>query len=198
MTKLSPKILFLSGLLVLPAFLFQNNLPAKASQTALFIILCAAGSRRMLILPPLIAFFSVTLMNLLSPHGEVLITIGRFPITETALHTGLHRALTLIGLIYLSKLAITRHTRLPGTLGALIAKTFFFFERMTEEWKNIKEKRLLVKLDTLMLTLEAAPAAAKKTGSSAPSSRRASIMFALIFITGNWLLLVLTLAIPHA
>ena len=189
MTKISPRLLFLSGLLVLPAFLFQDSLLVKAAQTAVFIILCLFFHRKMMILPPLIAFISVTVMNLLAPYGEVLITLGRFPLTDGALNTGLQKALTLIGLIYLSKLTITKQTPLPGNLGTLIAKTFFYFEGMTEEWKNIKEKKLLVKLDTLLLKLEAIPKEPSENERLSGSSRLLSLIFALFFTGANWFLL---------
>lgn len=192
MTKISPRLLFLSGMLVLPAFLFQDHLQIKGAQTAAFIILCILFKRRMLILPPLIAFLSVTVMNLLSPYGEVLITLGRFPITLFALQAGLHKAFTFIGLIYLSKLAITKRTPLPGTLGTLIARTFLYFEEMAEEWKQIRERKLLIKLDILLLKLETLPSdKSVKSEVPFPYSRSLSIIFALVFTGINWYLLVL-------
>lgn len=189
MNRISPRYLFIAGLLALPPFLFQQQLPVKAIQTVSFILLCMFFKRRMLILPPLIAFLSITVMNLLSPHGEVLYTLGPFQLTSLALSTGLKRALTLIGLIYLSKLTITRRTPLPGTLGTLIAETFFYFERMMEEWKTVKEKRLLVKLDALLIMLEEKPADITPDNVSSVYSPSLSILFLILFVGANWALL---------
>ena len=191
MNRISPRYLFIAGLLALPPFLFQQQLPIKAVQALSFILLCVVFKRKMLLLPPLIAFLSITFINILTPHGEIIYTLGPFHLTSLALFTGLKRALTLIGLVYLSKLTITRMTPLPGTLGTLIAETFYYFERMMELWRTVRQKRLLVKLDTLLIMLEEEPAESREDDH--PPSRSyslpVSILFLILFAGANWALL---------
>jgi hypothetical protein len=70
------------------------------------------------------------------PSGEVLFTLGSFPITAGALQWGLIKTTTLLGLIYLSQFAIHPGLQLPGVLGGIIGKTFFYFERIQEEYRH--------------------------------------------------------------
>ena len=142
------------GLLMLPAILLQNNLVGVALQASYIIILALAYGRRFKLLPNLIILLSVSAAHLLQPNGLRLFSIGTFPITAGALALGARKALVLIGLLYLSQYMVTGRPTFPGKLGKIISLQFYYFERITTEWKNIQKKPIIGALDTLLFTLE--------------------------------------------
>jgi len=142
------------GLLMLPAILLQNNLVGVALQASYIIILALAYGRRFKLLPNLIILLSVSAAHLLQPNGLRLFSIGTFPITAGALALGARKALVLIGLLYLSQYMVTGRPNFPGKLGKTISLQFYYFERITTEWKNIQKKPFIGALDTLLFTLE--------------------------------------------
>lgn len=129
---LSPAHLLVGGLLLIPGFLLQQSLLLRYAEVAGYMLLAAACGRRVLILPNLVAVAGIVAANLASPFGRVLVSLGPLPITGGALEDGLYKASVLIGLIYLSRLAVRDDLVLPGRFGALIARSFFFFGLITE------------------------------------------------------------------
>ncbi len=146
----------LIGLLALPAFLLQQRLPGTLIITVCAVILAVTHGRRFRLLPNLLVIISVTAANLLQKNGIILTEILGFPITLGALELGLKKALTLIGLIYISQFMVSNRPRIPGRLGALISLQLFYFERITESWDRKAQGNLLGRIDTLLFTVEGA------------------------------------------
>jgi len=83
----------------------------------------------------------IVLFNLMIPYGRLLWHWGPFEITLGALLGGIQKAITVEGLVLLSKTFIRSDLELPGTFGRRIGESFRIFELMMEdddrfEWKN--------------------------------------------------------------
>jgi len=126
-----PKYRFIAGLLLVPSLLFQENLYIKAFQVFLFILLSSLSGKRFRLLPNLMISTGIIFMNLLTPMGRVLFSLGGFYLTAGALGVGISKALMLIGLIYVSRFSVTRGLSLPGEFGGIIARVFYYFEELT-------------------------------------------------------------------
>ncbi len=144
--------LFLCGLLIIPAFLFTDMIILKIAQTLVFLAMVFLVGKRIRILPPLILSASVVFFNVLSPFGEILFSIGPFPVTRGALEAGILRAVTLVGLVFLSQFAVRPDLSIPGRFGMLLAKVFFYFERITESGKSFDRKNIMKSLDSILLS----------------------------------------------
>ncbi len=123
--------LFLSGLVVIPSFVLQRSLLFKLLFTLLYAVLCFVLRRRtrpvLSVIRSVILVISITLAHLLIPAGRILVRVGGFPITSLALESGLYRGLTLAGLFYISCFYVRRDIRLPGTVGMLLGRVFYYF-----------------------------------------------------------------------
>lgn len=142
------------GMVMLPLFLLQEQLLLKAAMTLLFILLAVMHGRRFRPLPPAVMLLTVTGANLLQKNGEVLVSIGSFDVTWGALSIGMSKALTLIGMIYLSSFMVSARPNLPGALGRLLSLQLFYFERITEAFKTHSKGTLLERLDRVLFSLE--------------------------------------------
>ena len=148
--RLSPEHLALCGVLVLPAFLLGGSLAAKTALTALYIVLFLLSGRRIRVLPNVFIGAGIVLANLITPFGKVLFRVGNFPVTGGALRLGALKAVTIIGLIYLSRLTIRAAVRFPGRLGEILSLTLFYFERITERKTRLDRRDLWAGLDALL------------------------------------------------
>jgi heptaprenyl diphosphate synthase len=102
--------------------------------------------------------FIIVVFNLIIPYGQVLFSVGAFKITLGALMTGIHRAVTLEGLIMLSRISIRPDLKIPGSFGSLVGESFRYFNLITESRPRISRKNILHDIDSLMIELsEATP-----------------------------------------
>ncbi|MBN1698855.1 MAG: hypothetical protein JW881_15165 [Spirochaetales bacterium] len=138
------------GLLVLPVFLLQTDVAIRCFQTAGFVLMAKASGRKINMLSSLFLLAGILIMNLLSPHGEVIARVFTLPVTLGALRMGLHRATTFIGLIYLSRYTISPGLRLPGKAGGVLGKTFCYFEYLQEENARCDEKNVFRRIDAVL------------------------------------------------
>jgi len=145
--------LFLAGVLVLPAFLFNPSTEARSVQFLIFWAYVWLLGKRNSALATLVIMLGIVLFNLIVPYGRVLAHLGPFRITQGALLGGLEKALTVEGLVLVSKASIRSDLRLPGSLGFLISDAFRLLERMTEKRPGIKWRDPVAGLDRLLLDL---------------------------------------------
>ncbi|MHC1693165.1 MAG: hypothetical protein AB9828_09080 [Sphaerochaetaceae bacterium] len=143
-----------TGLLILPALLFQSHPLVLLIQVIHTIILALTHGRKFKLLPNLLVLCSVSLANLIQPNGLRLFSIGSFPITAGAMVLGAHRALTLIGLLYLSQYMVTGKPSFPGKMGRLLAMQFYYFERITTQRGMMERKDFIASLDRLLFSLD--------------------------------------------
>lgn len=153
--------LFLAGILIMPAFLFNPSLILRILQFFLFWLYAFLMGRRNSAAATALVGAAIVLFNLLVPYGKVLAELGPLRITSGALLSGLQKAVTLEGLIMLSKATIRSDLRLPGLFGSLIGESFRIFDRIMERRGKIDLRDPIAGIDALMLELseeDAAPA----------------------------------------
>lgn len=200
------KLSFAAGLVVLPSFLLHSDPFIKLVQAGFFAVLLLASRKKVRVLLSAGIFVSIVAVHLFKPYGSVLLSIGRLTITEGALELGITKASTLVGLIFLSRFFIRTTVQFPGKIGALLSRTFYYFEKITELWKEIGRKPLFAKLDELLFALSPRPgqhpvhreaAAAGPAGSTSPGQGRRTTGLGIVLIIGitavNWALFVIAL-----
>lgn len=198
----APMHAFLTGVLVIVAFLFQQNLVVRAAQVVLFAGLAVLAGKRIRWGYFLIMVSSITFFNLLTPVGRVLVEVGPLPVTAGALEQGLLKGFAIVGLVFISLFAVRPDLRLPGTLGGVLGRLFFYFERVLDTRKRVSAKRLVASVDEILLDLyppteagaahAAPPAAAPSSGEAAAGAATrtdaagAALLVALVLV--NWTL----------
>lgn len=145
--------LALTGLFLSVAFLFQKSLPAKSVMLAFFIGASWFAGRKFSLLATLIVAGTIIAANLLVPFGKVLYQTGPFIVTEGALLDGVDKAVTFEGLMYLSKSSILPSLKIPGAFGAVVARSFLYYDRIVENRVKIRPATLLADADALMLDI---------------------------------------------
>lgn len=145
--------LFLTGGVIIPAFLFQDNLVVRVAQVLLFAWLASFAGKRIKWNYFLVMVGSITVFNLLQPLGEIILQLGPFIITRGALNQGLEKGFTIVGLVFISLFSIRPDLRLPGRVGGLVARVFFYFERIIEGKKHLERRRLIESIDTILLSI---------------------------------------------
>ncbi len=149
----NPVHLFLTGIIVIACFLFQPNLIVRIIQVLVFAAITVLAGKRIRIGYFLIMVTSITVFNLLTPVGEVLFRLGPIVVTRGALWQGLMKGFAIPGLVFISLFAVRPDLRLPGRLGGLIARLFFYFEHLLDGRKRIRLTRLVDSVDELLLEL---------------------------------------------
>lgn len=124
-------LLLVCGLLMIPPFILQPDPVFKAIQVMMFLLYGVLLGKRIRLVPGIVLIFSVTAASALNPLGEVLLTIGDFPVTAGAVRQGFLRGLNLIGMVYLSRCTISPRLRVPGEIGRLFYRVFYYFEEIS-------------------------------------------------------------------
>ncbi len=192
----APHHLFLTGALLIPAFLFQPNLLVRIGQVLLFAYLATMNGKRIRWLYFAIMVSSITVFNLFTPFGQILFTVGPLSVTLGALRSGLEKGFTVVGLVFVSLASIRPDLRLPGRLGGLIGRVFYYFERVIEGKKRIRPRRLIESLDEVLFELYA-PGEKRAGGRSAAKTTTPlgyAIMSVLLIL--NWALVFLASPLP--
>jgi heptaprenyl diphosphate synthase len=180
----SPSFLFAFGLLQAPALWLQHRPAFKAAQVLLFFALAVWARPRGCWRAGLgsVVFLAVTVaMNLAVPLGRVLLNLGPLKITQGALESGLGKGLTLVGLVYLSRLCVRPDLELPGTAGRYVARTFFYLNRLLELRRGVPLSRMAEGLDQALAALwsESPAGAAPGRARGGPRAKSAAAIAAL-------------------
>jgi heptaprenyl diphosphate synthase len=158
----SARALAIAGLVMMPALLFNPSILFRILLFLSFWFLAwLCGKKNKPLITISIVLF-IVVFNLIVPHGQILFTIGAFRITSGALLLGIHRAVTLAGLIMLSRVTIRPDLKLPGLFGELIGESFRIFAIIMNNKHRITRKNLIADLDQLLTDLSGG------TGSGAP------------------------------
>lgn len=146
---------FITGLLLLPALLFQEWLTGTLFIASIAVLLALGAGRKFRILPNMILLLSVTAANLLQKNGLILFDIAGAQITLGALQIGLKKSLTLLGMMYLSQYMASSRPMLPGRIGALLSLQISYFQQMTDVWRRGGERKdLFGGIDALFFGLD--------------------------------------------
>lgn len=180
---MKPKHLFLVGLLAIPSLLFQPLWYLRLLQMGCIFILNIIFKRKIKIQPAIILFTVITLSHLLIPSGKVLFYIHTFPISLGGLIEGLKKASLLIGLVYLSKLCITRGISFSGTAWGLLEQTLFYYEEIAARPFKFKRKTFFSDLDSLLFEVQESV----QIKSSTPEKEGpGGIFWGILIPTLNW------------
>ena len=162
----SARALFVTGLFIMPALLFN---PSTEFRVLLFLFLWFLVwlfGRNTKPLLTILVIAGIVAFNLLIPYGRVLFSFGPFKITSGALTAGIHRAVTFEALIMLSKLSIRQDLKIPGAFGDLLGESLRIFSAMMNRKFRITPKTFIADIDNLLLELNAeeipAPVARKQ------------------------------------
>lgn len=178
--------LFVGATLVLPAYLFQQNLLVRMVQVLLFAWLATVNGKRIKWNYFVIMVTSITFFHTLNPFGEVLFSMGPYTMTRGALRGGLFRGVTIVGLVFLSLFSIRPDLKLPGKLGGLLGQVFYYFERVFEGKKKIRVKAIIESLDEILWDLFIPGETAKPAYIEGSQTTWKGWAFLVVLLSVNW------------
>ncbi|MDR2663838.1 MAG: Gx transporter family protein [Treponema sp.] len=143
-----------AALLGMAAFLFIPLVAVRAGLFLLFWLLAVLTRKKTNPGFALITLAAVILANLFPPYGKILFRAGPFVIAQGSLMQGIQRAVTMEGLIMLSKLTLASAFPLPGKFGLLLRETFVILERFNKKKGDLKKDRDKKKKTRLFKTLD--------------------------------------------
>jgi len=149
----SARALFVTGLLIIPALLFNPSTEYRIIQFLFFGFLAWLFGRKINFLFTVLVTLFIIFFNLLIPYGRILFSAGFFSITSGALEAGIHRAVTLQALVMLSKITIRQDLKMPGTFGGLLGESLRIFSVLISKKLRMPGKNLIEKIDSLLLEL---------------------------------------------
>jgi heptaprenyl diphosphate synthase len=138
---------------MIPGFFMIESLGTKGLLVLVFAFLGFLAGKKIRFFYFFFLIGSITFFHLLSPVGRILTELGPVKITSGALMTGLTKGLTLSGLVFLSLFSVTPDLKLPGKLGGLLARTFYYFEEILNGRKKISPRDFIGSLDLVLLEL---------------------------------------------
>jgi heptaprenyl diphosphate synthase len=185
----SARALCIAGLLMMPALLFNPIPLSRAAQFLFFWLLAWLSGAKNNPLITVLIIVCIAAFNLIVPYGRVLCVIGIFKITSGALLTGIQRAVTLEGLIMLSRFAVRRDIRIPGKFGELVGESFRVFALILDRKGRVTRENFIAGIDRLMIELDSGddtgktppddkPAPALRTGTAGIVMLAAAILLA--------------------
>jgi heptaprenyl diphosphate synthase len=149
----SSRDLCFAGFFMMAAFLLNPSALVRCLQFLLFWFFAYLGGKKNKPLKTFAVILGIVFFNILVPYGRVLIEIGPLPITQGSLLGGIRRAVTLEGLIMLSRASIRPDLRFPGFFGALIGESLRIFEEITRRKGILVQKGFMEGLDQLLAAL---------------------------------------------
>jgi heptaprenyl diphosphate synthase len=147
------KALFVSGLVMMPALLFNPSTEYRFLQFLFFWFLLLLTRKKTSPFITIITIFFIAAFNLIIPYGQVLFAAGPLKITSGALNSGIHRAVTFMGLIMLSKASIRQDLKIPGAFGELLGESLRLFSVMMSKNYRLKIKNPIKLIDNLLMEL---------------------------------------------
>lgn len=147
---ISPSVRFWSGISIIPGYFLIDQILLKLSLVGIFALLASLAGKKIRFFYFIMMIGSIVFFHLLTPVGRIILNIGPFIITEGALETGLLKGITLMGLIFLSLFSVTPSLKLPGKLGGLLGRMFYYFEEIIDSRKRIIPRNLIGSLDRIL------------------------------------------------
>jgi heptaprenyl diphosphate synthase len=146
--------LFVAGLLMALIFMFNRSIEIRIAQFIFFCLLAFLFGKKINLLATVLFTGSIVFFHLLAPFGKVLAAVGPLRITQGGLSAGIDKAITISGLVILSRACIKNDLRLPGTIGSLLGESLRMLELLREKRGMIRRKEIISGLDKLMLEME--------------------------------------------
>jgi heptaprenyl diphosphate synthase len=148
------ELLCIAGLLMALIFLFNRSFQIRIAQFIFFCLLTFIFGKRINLFAAVFFTGSIVFFHLLAPFGKVLAVFGPLRITQGGLSAGIEKAVTVSGLVILSRVCIRSDLRLPGTIGLLLGDSLRMLELLRERRGMIRRKRIISGLDQLLLEIE--------------------------------------------
>jgi heptaprenyl diphosphate synthase len=148
------ELLFVAGLLMALIFIFNRSMEIRAAQFVFFCLLAFLSGKKINLFATVIFMSSIVFFHLLAPFGKVLASLGPLRITQGGLYAGIDKALTIAGLVFLSRACVKSDLRLPGIIGSLLGESLYMLELLRERRRMITRKHIISGLDQLMLEME--------------------------------------------
>ena len=169
----APALCF-TGLIIMPALLFNPISSQRIIQFLFFWFLAWLSGKKTNPLITIMIVMGIVAFNLIIPYGRLLFSIGVFRITSGALRAGIHRAVTLEGLIMLSFITIRKDLKIPGLFGELIGESFRIFAIILDSKPAVTWKNFFADIDRLMLELSGDDAAQQAAAQPAAAAQQAA------------------------
>jgi len=147
------RLSYIAGFLAMLVLLFS---PSTVVRVLLFLFLWFLAwffKKRTNPLFTVLVILGIVLFNLFIPYGQILFSAGIFKISSGALKAGIHRAVTLEGLVMLSRLIIKQDMKIPGLFGELLSDTFKYFTVIMSRKERIRGKNIITAIDNLLIEL---------------------------------------------
>ncbi|MDR1747825.1 MAG: Gx transporter family protein [Spirochaetaceae bacterium] len=149
----APLFRFLSGLGILAALFFAPGIMVTAVCFAAAAVLALASGGKLHPIPIVFMCAGIVFFNLLAPAGRVLFSVARFPVTAGALLMGIKKALTIEGMIFLSRWMIAPGFSLPGYIGRLVSRSFEILALLFERKERFDPKHVIASIDSILMSL---------------------------------------------
>ncbi|MCL2265101.1 MAG: hypothetical protein FWC22_03565 [Treponema sp.] len=149
----SAGVLFIAGLLIMPAVLFNPSTGYRVAQFLFFWFLAILSGKRVDFIFTILITLFIIAFNLIIPYGKILFSAGIFKVTSGALEAGIHRAVSLQALVMLSKFTVRHDLKLPGAFGNLLGESLRIFSVITSRKYRITGKNLFAEIDAMMLEI---------------------------------------------
>jgi len=167
----------LAGYISLVLFILIENPFIKLGLAIFYILLSLINGMRIKILPNLILFVSITIINLFVPQGQILLKWHSITITRDALFSGIEKSSLLIGLMYLSKNITFSSIKIPGRAGYVIRDTFHYFNQLSSG-ERITKGDIIKQIDKKLLNLTSI-----KDGETINSSNNKKLLYIILLLT---------------
>ncbi|MFW5695015.1 MAG: hypothetical protein ACOCYB_07585 [Alkalispirochaeta sp.] len=196
-SNISARMLFWAGMLVLPAYLLQEHIIIRVAQVVLFGFLARVAGKKLQWIYFLSIIATITAFHVIVPSGAVIAEIGGFRVTQGALRTGVFKALTIVGMVFVSLVAVRADLRLPGKLGSLAGKIFWSFEQIMERRGELGVRRPFYRADMLLdslygdlIAMDASVAATAERKATAVRSSPVGTMVVAMIVVAQWAVLI--------
>ncbi|MDR2418945.1 MAG: hypothetical protein LBD79_07805 [Treponema sp.] len=189
-SRLRSADVFCAGLFITGVFLFNPSTELRFVQFLLFWFYAWLLGKKNNALITLCVMLGITGFNLITPYGKVLAEWGSFRLTHGALMGGLHKAITLEGLLMLSRASVHPELHLPGSFGALLVDCFHILEQISSRQALIRSGHIIEGIDALLLELSEDEAESRP----APIEPPRTVKAALLLLVATTLPLVLTVS----
>jgi hypothetical protein len=188
---------FVAGALLMSGFLAQRDLLLRGAEFAVFLLLARLTGRRLRLASYVLVAAGIIAFNLIIPVGRELFSILKFPVTESALKSGVAKALTLVGMIAASQFSIRSDLRLPGRFGGLLARSLLYFQRIMAERRRIDRRDIIGSIDTVLGDVHGMGALVRTDGPAVPA-RLSGVLVLVGIVCLTWIPLAVTLAAGRA
>lgn len=151
--RFDPARLAMTGVALSALLLFQPSLWGRVAMLFGAAVAAWLSGRRLSPLTTAFVMAGIVGANLLVPVGRVVAAIGPFRVTETALLSGLGKAVTFEALMFISKACLGPGLRLPGRFGEFFAEALRGYDRILEHKASVKLAGFMKSVDEILVSV---------------------------------------------